>query len=95
MENIDKIIIEGILAQEKENSEIHIDKVRGYLKTAILKKDLEVLENIHKDRHKLLHKEFDELVADFIQNTNKLPSKTKVIELMKWSFEQTGEERRK
>ena len=29
-------IIEGILAQEEENSKIHIDKVREYLREAIL-----------------------------------------------------------
>jgi len=30
-------IIEGILAKEKENSKIHIDIVRGYLKSAFQK----------------------------------------------------------
>lgn len=28
------------------------------------------------------------LVADFINNTGKLPSKTTVMELMNWSFKQ-------
>lgn len=43
----------------------------------------------HKARHQLLHKELDELIADFIKETGKLPSKTKLTELMKWSYEQT------
>ncbi len=43
----------------------------------------------HKKRHKVLHKHLDELIADFIQETNKLPSQTKLTELMSWSFEQT------
>ena len=43
----------------------------------------------HKARHILLHKELDELVADFIQETGNLPSKVKLIDFMKWSFKQT------
>ena len=46
----------------------------------------------HKERHQLLHKMLDELVADFIQETGKLPSQTKLIELMEWSYEQTKNE---
>ncbi len=45
--------------------------------------------NEHKERHQLLHKELDELVADFISETGKLPSQTGMLEFMKWSFEQT------
>ena len=43
----------------------------------------------HILRHKLLHRKLDELIADFILHTNKLPSQTKLTELMSWSFEQT------
>ena len=43
----------------------------------------------HKKRHKLLHKMLDELVADFINHTTSLPSKTSLMELMTWSHEQT------
>ena len=43
----------------------------------------------HKERHLVLHKELDELVADFIQETSNLPSKTLLIDFMTWSFEQT------
>ena len=43
----------------------------------------------HRERHKLLHKEFDELVADFIGTTGKAVSHTPIIELMRWSYEQT------
>jgi hypothetical protein len=53
------------------------------------------MENIEKDkdkhisRHKELHKMLDELVADFIDLTDKMPSKTTVMELMQWSHKQT------
>jgi len=43
----------------------------------------------HKKRHIELHNALDELVADFISSTKGLPSKTTVMELMQWSFEQT------
>jgi len=51
--------------------------------------NLNLNEEEHKERHKELHKYLDELVADFIQNTGAILSKTTVIELMDWSFEQT------
>lgn len=43
----------------------------------------------HKQRHIELHDRLDELVADFIDHTGKLPSKTTLLELMNWSFKQT------
>ena len=43
----------------------------------------------HKERHILLHKYFDELLADFIDHTGKVPSKTTVMEFMEWSYKQT------
>lgn len=43
----------------------------------------------HIERHKLLHAHFDELIADWIGHTEKLPSETSVRELMQWSYEQT------
>lgn len=43
----------------------------------------------HKQRHLELHKMLDELGADFIRHTDKLPSKSTIMELMTWSFEQT------
>lgn len=33
-------IIESILSKEKENSKIHIDKVRGYLREALKKSEV-------------------------------------------------------
>jgi len=42
----------------------------------------------HKERHIILHQHLDELIADFIGHTKKLPSETTVVELMKWSNEQ-------
>jgi len=43
----------------------------------------------HKERHKRLHASLDELVADFIDHTEGLPSKTTLLALMNWSYEQT------
>lgn len=43
----------------------------------------------HRKRHEVLHKNLDELIADFLTNTKKLPSQSTVMELLQWSFEQT------
>lgn len=43
----------------------------------------------HIERHKELHNSVDELVADFITNTKKRLGETTVLELLKWSHEQT------
>lgn len=43
----------------------------------------------HKKRHIELHQKFDELIADFIFNTKKLPLKTTLKELIDWSHKQT------
>lgn len=49
----------------------------------------ELTREEHIARHKLLHAHFDELVADWIGHTKKLPSKSTVRELMEWSYQQT------
>lgn len=43
----------------------------------------------HKERHIFLHKCLDELLADFIKHTEKLPSKTPIFDFLKWSHEET------
>lgn len=43
----------------------------------------------HKARHKLLHEHLDELIADWIWQTTNLPSKSSVLDLMEWSYQQT------
>jgi hypothetical protein len=43
----------------------------------------------HRKRHEELHKHLDELVWDMVAQTNKLPNKTTVLELMEWSHLQT------
>lgn len=43
----------------------------------------------HQIRHTILHRHLDELVADFIHITGKIPSQTTVMELMQWSYKQT------
>lgn len=45
----------------------------------------------HKIRHQELHKSYDELMADFMRHTTKLPSNTTMMELIKWSHQQTLE----
>jgi hypothetical protein len=46
----------------------------------------------HRERHKLLHEHFDELMADYLlHHKDKLPSNTTLMELMKWSHRQTIE----
>lgn len=42
----------------------------------------------HRERHVLLHRMLDELVADFIGQSGKRPSETTVLELIFWSSEQ-------
>ena len=43
----------------------------------------------HKQRHVELHRALDELLADFLRHTTRLPSSTTVLELMRWSHSQT------
>lgn len=43
----------------------------------------------HKQRHIELHRALDELAADFINHTGKLPSTTTIMELVRWSYRQT------
>ena len=46
-------------------------------------------EQTHKERHEFLHKCFDELLADFINHTQGLPSRTTLMDFMEWSHSQT------
>jgi hypothetical protein len=48
-----------------------------------------MIRDEHIERHIELHKMLDELVADFITHTRGLPSKSTILDLMKWSKEQT------
>ena len=43
----------------------------------------------HKACHKFLHRCLDELVSDFIGITGGFPSKTNLMEFMRWSHHQT------
>lgn len=45
-------------------------------------------EKDHKKRHQLLYNHLNELVADFITHTGKLPSKVTLFEFMDWSAQQ-------
>ena len=46
-------------------------------------------EDSHRRRHLELHESLDELVADMINHKEMLPSKTTVLELIEWSYQQT------
>jgi hypothetical protein len=60
----------------------------GKIVDVTLKEDPSVAH--HREQHAQLHKELDELVADFIQhNKDKLPSRTPILDLIMWSHEQT------
>jgi hypothetical protein len=44
----------------------------------------------HRERHELLHKNLDELIADWIRhNPGKIPSTSTIMDLMNWSHKQT------
>lgn len=43
----------------------------------------------HIARHVELHQKLNELMADFVDHTGKLPSSTTLMEFMQWSYEQT------
>jgi len=50
---------------------------------------LEDKEMTHQERHIMLHKHFDELLADYIRCTEQPVLGNKIEKLMAWSFEQT------
>ncbi len=50
-------------------------------------KELSLQEHIN--RHKKLHENLDELVADFITHTKGRPSTSTIMDLIEWSFIQT------
>jgi hypothetical protein len=47
-----------------------------------------VTQEEHKERHAILHRNLDELVADWITQTGKVPSKGTVLDLIRWSSQQ-------
>ena len=47
------------------------------------------LHEEHRQYHARLHHALDVLLADFILHTEKLPSKTTIMELAEWSHRQT------
>lgn len=50
---------------------------------------LEALAEKHRQRHVKLHREFDELLADWILHTGLLPSRSSILQLQQWSHQQT------
>ena len=46
----------------------------------------------HRERHVLLHRQFDELCADYFSHVrDAMPSTTTIARLMEWSYRQTIE----
>jgi len=43
----------------------------------------------HIKRHKMLHRYFDELVADYVNHTNEFLAGASIMDLMEWSSKQT------
>lgn len=43
----------------------------------------------HQQRHVRLHQALDELVADYLAQTRGMPSTTTLMDLLRWSLEQT------
>lgn len=43
----------------------------------------------HVKRHQELHKSLDELLGDFITHTGQRPSQSTIMELLRWSHQQT------
>ena len=46
-------------------------------------------DTAHKQRHLELHRSFDELIGDWIAQTNPIPSKATVMDLINWSYKQS------
>ena len=46
-------------------------------------------EEKHKERHELLHRNLDELFADFIAHGNG-GTRSSILELIEWSYKQTN-----
>jgi hypothetical protein len=53
----------------------------------MMKKEIQTRED-HIKRHQELHAALDELLADYVLQTEKLLSETNLLELVKWSWEQ-------
>lgn len=49
----------------------------------------QLTKQTHIEIHKKLHKQLDDLVANWILETNKLPSEHTIYDLMKWAYQQT------
>ena len=45
-------------------------------------------EEEHRQRHEVLHRMLDELVADWISHSTRLPGQATVMELMTWASKQ-------
>ena len=50
---------------------------------------MEINKEDHKKRHIELHESLDELVSDFINHTESMPTETTVLDLLKWAYLQT------
>lgn len=49
----------------------------------------EMTEEEHRQRHQVLHRALDELLADFILHTSEPPLRRPILDLVEWSHQQT------
>ncbi len=68
-----------------------LDGLRAYAKLRGAMKRHGASGQTHQEIHVALHKSLDELAADFISHTKKLPRKTTMMEFMNWAYQQTLE----
>lgn len=92
---IDRLMYESIIERGGDDVDKAYKIVANAFKVIIVKKPVikqvkEIsIRQAHINRHKELHSYLDELLADFIRHTGKMPLKLPIQELMEWSNEQT------
>jgi hypothetical protein len=80
MKNKEFNLSDKIIIHDLGCEDLEVRDVKEFIR--LLKKELES------------EKYIDELIADFIADTGKLPSQTSIMELMDWSFKRTGRKRK-
>ena len=71
-----------------EFNQVDVDEFDKFYKENGIKKQEEKTKS-HKEKHVLLHRHFDELIADYMSHTKKLFSESSIMDLINWSYKQT------
>lgn len=85
---IDRLMYESIIERGGDDVDRAYKIVASTFKRIPLSKPKKKKDLTHKDIHIQLHRSLDQLAADFMRHTQQLPSKTSVMDLMKWASEQ-------